>query len=290
MLRRFRPSPAMAVALLASFIALGSGAYAQTRLARNSVGSAQIRNRAVSNPKLANNAVTARTIRNNAVTSAKVRDRSLLARDFAAGQLPQGAQGPVGPQGAAGPPGPPGGGGEGGVPGPAGPQGPAGAQGLQGPPGPPGAGGATGPAGAPGKDAAPQVYLTLGSPARTVLQPPANPTQTIFSETFSLPATGLYNMSGNIEVEVAACPAGGVDCVFRTGLFLDGQPIADSGSDMTLRAPFTGLATPGVPRPTQIAAGTHTLSVRAQQTSGPTAGTLVEVRHTITVTGPFVTG
>lgn len=39
----------------------------------------------------------------NAVTSAKVKDRSLLARDFARGQLPAGAQGPVGPAGAQGP-------------------------------------------------------------------------------------------------------------------------------------------------------------------------------------------
>jgi hypothetical protein len=34
-----------------------------------------------------------------AVTAAKVKDRSLLARDFKAGQLPRGAQGPPGPAG-----------------------------------------------------------------------------------------------------------------------------------------------------------------------------------------------
>jgi hypothetical protein len=42
----------------------------------------------------------------NAVTSAKVKDRTLLAADFAAGQLPAGPQGPAGTQGPAGPQGP----------------------------------------------------------------------------------------------------------------------------------------------------------------------------------------
>lgn len=47
-------------------------------------------------------------LKNAAVTSAKVKDRSLLARDFKSGQLPQGPPGPQGPQGAQGPQGPPG--------------------------------------------------------------------------------------------------------------------------------------------------------------------------------------
>jgi hypothetical protein len=55
MLKRSAPSPAMAVALVALFVALGSGAYAQ--VTANSVGTAQLRNRAVTNPKLAHNSV-----------------------------------------------------------------------------------------------------------------------------------------------------------------------------------------------------------------------------------------
>lgn len=42
----------------------------------------------------------------NSVTSVQVKDRSLLARDFRAGQIPRGATGPAGPAGPAGPQGP----------------------------------------------------------------------------------------------------------------------------------------------------------------------------------------
>jgi hypothetical protein len=76
---------------------LGEAALEQV-LPRNSVGAAQLRNNAVTNRKLAA----------GAVTTGKVRNRSLLAVDFARGQLPagpQGAAGPAGPQGPAGAPG-----------------------------------------------------------------------------------------------------------------------------------------------------------------------------------------
>ena len=81
-----------AIALVALFFALGGTSYAVARLPRNSVGTAQLRK--------------------NAVISSKVKDRSLLGRDFKAGQLPAGPVGPTGPQGAPG------------APGPTGPQGP----------------------------------------------------------------------------------------------------------------------------------------------------------------------
>jgi hypothetical protein len=103
----FRPSPAMVVAFIALLLALGSGAYAQLRIPRNSVGTAQLRA--------------------NAVTSPKVKPRSLLRSDFRAGQLPRGPAGPAGPAGAAGERGATG---ERGLTGPAGPAGPAGAAGA----------------------------------------------------------------------------------------------------------------------------------------------------------------
>jgi hypothetical protein len=102
-----RPSPAMVVACIALLVALGGTSVAAvSQLARNSVGTPQIRNAAVTTPKLRTGAVTNPKLRNNAVTSAKVRNRSLLRVDFAPGQLPAGPTGPQGPAGAAGPAGP----------------------------------------------------------------------------------------------------------------------------------------------------------------------------------------
>ena len=79
-----RPSPAMIVACLALGIALsGTGIAAVTAaLPRNSVGTPQLKN--------------------NAVTAAKVQNGSLSKADFRSGQLPAGppgSPGPAGPQG-----------------------------------------------------------------------------------------------------------------------------------------------------------------------------------------------
>lgn len=85
-LRIHKPSPALAIACLSLFVALSGASYAVVKLPRNSVGTPQLKR--------------------NAVISTKVRNFSLQARDFAPGQLPQGAQGPAGTNGAPGPPGP----------------------------------------------------------------------------------------------------------------------------------------------------------------------------------------
>src|SRR5262245_46488505 len=85
---RGRLSYANVMATIAVFLALGGTTYAATK-----IGTAQLRNGAVTNPKLAA----------GAVTSGKVKDRSLKAKDFAFGQLPRGPRGPVGPRGPAGP-------------------------------------------------------------------------------------------------------------------------------------------------------------------------------------------
>lgn len=105
MKRRFRPSPAMAVACLALLVAMAGTGVAASGLPLGSVGTAQLKSGAVTNAKIAT----------NAVTSSKVANGSLKRADFAAGQLPAG---PAGPAGAPGPPGP------------AGPAGPAGIAGL----------------------------------------------------------------------------------------------------------------------------------------------------------------
>jgi hypothetical protein len=83
---RRRPSPATVIACLALLVALGGTGYAATQLPARSVGPVQLQA--------------------NAVDSTKVKDRSLLAKDFKAGQLPRGAAGRAGPAGPAGPTGP----------------------------------------------------------------------------------------------------------------------------------------------------------------------------------------
>jgi hypothetical protein len=93
---RRRPSPSMTVALLALIIAMGGTGYAAIKLPANSVGTKQLKKKSVTASKLAA----------NAVTGGKVKDGSLVAKDFAADQLPAGPQGPKGDPGAQGPPGP----------------------------------------------------------------------------------------------------------------------------------------------------------------------------------------
>ena len=100
-LLRHRPSPAIVIACVALLLALGGVSWAATTLPRNSVGTAQLKN--------------------NAVTSRKVKNHSLLRADFKSGQIPRGPAGPAGPAGATGPAGPQG---------PKGPTGPAGAAGT----------------------------------------------------------------------------------------------------------------------------------------------------------------
>jgi hypothetical protein len=90
------------VSSLCLFLLLGSGvAYAAGHLAKNSVGTRQLKN----------DSVTAAKIEDGAVTGAKVKDGSLGAADLAPGTIPAGAAGtagPAGPASAQGPPGEPG--------------------------------------------------------------------------------------------------------------------------------------------------------------------------------------
>ena len=116
--RLSRPSPALAVAIVALMVALGGTGYAATQLPKNSVGAKQIKA--------------------NAVRSPEVKNGSLLSEDFGPGQIPAGPQGSKGDTGAAGPQG---------SKGDTGAAGPRGATGDTGAAGPRGATGATGPPG-----------------------------------------------------------------------------------------------------------------------------------------------
>ena len=88
-----RPSGAMVVACIALFVALAGTSYATVlNVPRNSVGTLNLKR----------NAVTARKIAPNAIRTAHVLDGTLLAADFKAGQIPQGAKGDKGDPGAPG--------------------------------------------------------------------------------------------------------------------------------------------------------------------------------------------
>lgn len=85
-------------ATMALVVALGGTSYAATTLAKNTIGSSQLKRGAVANSDL----------RANAVTSGKVKNGSLLAKDFKTGQLPAGARGATGGTGPKGDKGDPG--------------------------------------------------------------------------------------------------------------------------------------------------------------------------------------
>ena len=93
---RGRMTYANVMSTVAVFLALGGGVAAAAGLAKNSVKSKQIKAGAVKRAELGANSVTA----------PKVANGSLLAEDFAAGQLPAGPEGPIGPTGPAGVQGP----------------------------------------------------------------------------------------------------------------------------------------------------------------------------------------
>ena len=82
-------SSAHVIAMVALFVALGGTTYAAVVLPKNSVKAKQI----------AKNAVGASEIKSRAVGTSEVRNGRLLAEDFRAGQLPQGAKGDRGIQG-----------------------------------------------------------------------------------------------------------------------------------------------------------------------------------------------
>jgi hypothetical protein len=67
-----RPSAAMIVALLALFIALGGVSYGVA-----TIGTGDIKNRAVTTKKLKNGAVTTKKLKNGAVTTKKLRNRAV---------------------------------------------------------------------------------------------------------------------------------------------------------------------------------------------------------------------
>lgn len=84
--RSWRPSPALVIACLALFVALGGTGYALT-LPTNSVGTKQLRKAAVTSPDIRNGAVRAIDVANNSLVGADLRAGTIGAREIAESKL-----------------------------------------------------------------------------------------------------------------------------------------------------------------------------------------------------------
>ncbi|MBS43379.1 MAG: hypothetical protein CMH83_09505 [Nocardioides sp.] len=94
-LARLRPTPALAVALVALLVALGTPSYAAKLITgkdikNNSVTGGDIKNSSLTGKDVKNSSLTGGDLKNNTVLSADVKNGSLLAADFKAGELGQG--------------------------------------------------------------------------------------------------------------------------------------------------------------------------------------------------------
>lgn len=86
-----RPSPSMAVSVLALVVASTGTSYAA-----GLIGSADVRNNSLTTMDVKDRTLKGRDIKNDVIGSNKIRNGSLKSKDFKAGQLPAGAQGPAG--------------------------------------------------------------------------------------------------------------------------------------------------------------------------------------------------
>lgn len=220
----------MVVALIALAVALGGVGYAVVALPANSVGTAQLKNAAV--------------------TSKKVRNGTLLAVDFKKGQLPRGPRGYEGEVGATGATGPTGA---------AGPQGPAGPAGATGAAGAQGATGATGPAGpTSGRTwTASSAGISNCTPADILSQNLTLPT----TSRLQIGATAQVVAAGSVPIQISAeVWSGGASVASVTS-----GPMMDAPTTKALMTIF-GVAA-DVNGPVDLVPGTYQVRLRLTEDS-----------------------
>ena len=89
-----RPSPSMAVSVMALVVASTGTSYAA-----GLIGSDDIRNNSIQSQDIKNKTIQGKDIEKGTIGAKQVKDGSLRTRDFKEGQLPAGKQGPEGPAG-----------------------------------------------------------------------------------------------------------------------------------------------------------------------------------------------
>ncbi|WP_210649630.1 hypothetical protein [Nocardioides sp. SYSU D00065] len=86
-----RPSPSMAVSVMALVVASTGTSYAA-----GLIGSDDVRNNSLTTMDIKDKTLKGRDIKNDVLGSNKIRNGSLKSKDFKAGQIPTGPQGPAG--------------------------------------------------------------------------------------------------------------------------------------------------------------------------------------------------
>jgi hypothetical protein len=146
-------------------------------------------------------------------------------------------------------------------------------QGAQGPAGPRGRPGETGPQGPAGPTAA-----AVGD----AFDPPAGPDETMFRGETSLitPSAGDVLAFGQLIVGVDCPAAGAFSCRFEAGLYLDGNPVPNSGVSILVEHGATDLHTLdlfGLAH--DVPAGTHEITVGWKGTSPNVAEVVTQDRE-----------
>jgi hypothetical protein len=83
-IRGHRPSPAMMVAILALFVALGGTSYAAVTLGKNSVGSKQLKKNSVTAEKIKKDSIPGNRVKSNSLSGRQINESSLTMVPLAA--------------------------------------------------------------------------------------------------------------------------------------------------------------------------------------------------------------